>query len=112
MTMSPTRHWLLERQPVSPGFDLTGDVERQIDTADGERRLGRERAGVELAARGRLAHRLLDLALRRDADLLEELAHAHVEGVFVHVVLQILAGCERRLGIRRAPAFTIADQRE
>jgi hypothetical protein len=30
---------------------------------------------------------LLDLALRRDPDFLQKLAHAHVEGVFVHGVL-------------------------
>src|SRR2546430_731904 len=53
-----------------------------------------------------------DLALRRHADLLEELAYTHIEGIFVHVVLQLLTGRKYRRGIRRALAFAVADQRE
>ena len=39
---------------------------------------------LDAAARNRLAHRLLDLALRGDADLLQEFSQARIEHVFVH----------------------------
>jgi hypothetical protein len=38
---------------------------------------------LEVAGRERVAHRLLDLALRGDADLLEEFTQAGVEDVLV-----------------------------
>ena len=43
------------------------------------------RAVGEAASAERGAHRDLDLALRGHADGLQELAHVHVEAVFVHL---------------------------
>src|SRR6476619_5626650 len=78
---------------VLPRFHLAADVDRQIDAADREGRLGGQRDALELAARGRIAHRLLELALRGHADLLEELAPAHVECVCVHGNPPASGGC-------------------
>src|SRR5262249_24108642 len=61
---------------------------REVYAADRDHRFRRQPVAVlEPAARRRLADRRLYLALRRDAQLLEELAHADVEGFLVHGVL-------------------------
>src|SRR5579864_3730931 len=68
-------------------FQLDGafDFDRQTDAVDGQRRLcGQCFVALELAAADGAAHRLLDLALRRDADLFQKFAHADVQGLFVH----------------------------
>src|SRR4030088_606371 len=66
-------------------FDLVGDLVRKIDAADGENHFGRQFfVALETAGSDGVAHRLFDLALRGDADLLEKSAQAGVENVFVH----------------------------
>src|SRR5712692_2590355 len=70
-----TRSWLAACFGPSPQPDL-GDAQRHLRFE--EARLG------ELAGGERVAHRELDLALRSDADDLEEFADIHVETVFVH----------------------------
>src|SRR5688500_16455422 len=82
---------------ASAGLHLARHIERQVDPADGERRFGGQRAAFQLAARFRLTHRLLDLALCRYADLLQELAHAHVECIFVHMNLHYVGVSARPL---------------
>src|SRR3954454_13848445 len=68
-----------------PQFDLVGDLMGEADAADGENHPGRQfLVALEAAGFQRVAHRLLDFALRGDADLLEEFAQAGVENVFVH----------------------------
>src|SRR5689334_16128109 len=65
---------------------------RQADASDGEHHLGRQLfITLELAGGDRVAHRLFDLALRGDADLLEEATQAAVKTVFVHDDLRSLA---------------------
>src|SRR5882757_8424418 len=50
-----------------PQLDLVGDLMGQVDAADGENHFGREFfVALEAAARDRVAHRLLDFALRGD----------------------------------------------
>src|SRR5262245_26772307 len=70
--------WLLQRDPA---VDLMGEIE----LLDGQDHMGLELGlALEFSVRQRLPHRLLDLALRGDPDLLEEFAQLHVEHVFVH----------------------------
>ena len=71
-------------------FEVDGAVDRvrQSDVADGEHHMRLEaRLALELALGGRLADRLLDLALRGDADDLEKLAQRGIQGLFVHGAL-------------------------
>src|ERR1700746_1489293 len=66
-------------------LDLVGDLMRQADAAERENHFGRQLfVALETAGFHRVAHRLFDLALRGDADLLEKFAQAGVENVFVH----------------------------
>src|SRR6185436_4538548 len=85
---------------------VDGDIERNRRQHDAPRDL--ERALVlELTLGQRLAHRLFDLALRRDAHGLEEFAQAHVEIVFVH--RSLLAWPYHRRGVLRAPSLRRSD---
>src|SRR5207302_5064010 len=60
----------------------------QAEARDLERHVRRQRlAALELAAHHGVLHRLLDLALRVDADHLQELADAEVERFLVHAYL-------------------------
>src|SRR5258707_15793330 len=73
-----------------PQFDLVLDLMREVDAADGEDDFGRQFfVALEAAGFHRVAHRLLDLALRGDADFLQKFAQAGVEDVFVHGGLRI-----------------------
>src|SRR5438132_2371719 len=66
-------------------IDLARDFMAQADAADGEHHFRRQFfVALEAAARDRIAHRFLDLALRSDADLLEEATQAAVEAIFIH----------------------------
>src|SRR4029077_12452407 len=66
-------------------LDGAFDLHRQADAADGEDHFGRQSLiAFELAAADGGPHRLLDLALRGDADLLEKFAHADVQYILVH----------------------------
>jgi hypothetical protein len=57
----------------------------EVDAADGENDFGRQFfVALEAAGFERVAHYLFDLALRGDADLLQEFAQAGVEDVFIH----------------------------
>jgi hypothetical protein len=70
-------------------FDLVVDLMREADGADGQDHLGRQLlVTLEAAGRERIAHGLLDLALRADADLLQKFSQARVEQVFIHDGLQ------------------------
>src|SRR6185295_1963008 len=69
----------------SAQFDVALDLMRKIQAAERHHRLGGEFfVALELALGERGAHRLLDLALGRDAQRLEEFADAVVEDVFIH----------------------------
>src|SRR5580692_3805928 len=66
-------------------LDGAFDLHRQADPFDGEDHFGRQGLiAFELAAADGSPHRLLDLALRGDADFLEEFAHADVQYILVH----------------------------
>src|ERR1700761_1426798 len=70
---------------VLPQLDLVADLMREADAADGQHDFRRQLlVAFEAAGRERIAHRLLDLALRGDADLLQEPAQTAVEDVLVH----------------------------
>src|SRR5581483_2598807 len=76
-----------------PQLDLVRDLMAQADAADGQHHLRRQLLmAFQAAGRERLAHRLLDLALRGDADLLQETAQTAVEDVLVHCSLPGLVG--------------------
>src|SRR5580704_12235387 len=77
------------RTLASPAFsfelDVALDLDRKADAVERQDHFHRQSlVALELAAGDGFAHRLLDLALRGDADLLKKLAHAHVEYVLVH----------------------------
>src|SRR4249920_3441608 len=75
---------------------------READAADGQNHLCRQLLiTLELAGRDGVAHGLFDLALRGDADLLEESAQAGVEDVFVHEGLLIMAWSDCSASARR-----------
>src|SRR3954471_7034168 len=66
-------------------LNLFRNLMRQADAANCQNHFGSQRfVALETAAGDGVAHCLLDLALRGDADFLEEAAQAGVEGVFVH----------------------------
>src|SRR5580700_1488996 len=76
-------------------FSLTGqrllqldgafDLHRQADPFDREDHFGRQSLiAFEFAAADGGSHRLLDFALRGDADLFEKFAHADVQCILVH----------------------------
>src|SRR5690348_12176969 len=70
---------------MSPKRDLVADLMHEADAAHGQHHLGRQLLVSPQTAVGEcVAHRLLDLALRGDTNLLEKLAQACVEDVFVH----------------------------
>src|ERR1051325_6549393 len=70
---------------ISFELDLALDRPGEADAGDRDGRLGGQLlVALEATVGERLAHRLLDLALGGDAERLEELADAGVEGVFVH----------------------------
>src|SRR5437879_2543372 len=76
----------------------------EADAAEGEDHLGRQFfVALEAAARDRVAHRLLDFALRGDADLLEKSTQAGIENVFVHVRLLIAPRSYTDKGVARTP---------
>src|SRR6202022_233352 len=60
---------------------------------------------LEAAGFHRVAHRLLDFALRGDADLLEKLAQAGVENVFVHNDLLIALDHTLITALHEPPSF-------
>src|SRR5262245_4504652 len=67
-------------------LDRAVDLERKRNSTNRDRGFCRQRlAALESAARHRIAHRLFDLTLRSDAELLEELAHAGIQYLLVHV---------------------------
>src|ERR1700744_4520087 len=73
------------RRTGFPHLDLVRDLGAQADAADGEHDLRRQLlVALETASRERVAHRLLDLALRGDADLLQEPEQTAGEDVLVH----------------------------
>src|ERR1700758_3646213 len=72
---------------------LVADLMRETDAADGQHHFCRQLLmALQAAGRERVAHRLLDLALRGDADLLQESAQTGVEDVLVHCSLPGLVG--------------------
>src|SRR5581483_1576633 len=72
----------------SASFDLAVDMMLEAESGDREHHLRVERRVLlELALAERLAHGLLDLALRGDPHHLQEFTDFHVEGVFVHRVV-------------------------
>jgi hypothetical protein len=71
--------------------DLAVEPDLEPEGRNRERHARRKRLGVDAGSDG-LGHRLLDLALRVDADRLEEFADALVECVVVHRCLQAGAG--------------------
>src|ERR1700738_5057074 len=84
----PTRGGGIQRTPCLTEFDLVGARGGEVDAAEGENHFGRQLlVALEAAARDRVAHRLLDLALRGDADLLQKSTQAGVENDFVHDAL-------------------------
>jgi hypothetical protein len=67
-------------------LDLVIDLVGQANAVDGQNDLrGQLLVTFQLAACKRIAHRLLDLALRGDADPLEKFAQARIEHVLIHV---------------------------
>jgi hypothetical protein len=73
-------------------LDFARDLERQADTFDLQRHPGRKPlVRLEPAQRGGVPDRLLDLALRRDSDLLKKLANADIQCIFVHRCLLAFA---------------------
>src|ERR1700681_4031764 len=74
-----------------PQLNLVGPLVGKADTADGEHHLRRQLlVALETAGGHCITHRLLDFALRGDADFFQELAQAGVEDVFVHDDLLML----------------------
>src|SRR5271166_6605139 len=66
-------------------LDRAVDLDRKPDSPDCKRHLCRQRlVPFELAIGKRGADRLLDFALRGNADLFEKLAYAHIEYFFIH----------------------------
>src|SRR6202166_1791203 len=84
---------------------------RQADAAEGQNHFGRQLlVALEAAVGHRVAHRLLDLTLRGDADFLEKSAQAGVEDVFVHEgPLEVTGGPDGLACIRRDRA--VCDRR-
>src|SRR5512146_2358911 len=74
------------REPASHrSLQLDGAVERNVDVGDRQAHVRGEAVAVlDRAAFHALRDRALDLALRADADHLQELADAQVERLFVH----------------------------
>src|ERR1700761_1793348 len=78
---------------VLPQLDLVADLMREADAADGQHDFRRQLlVAFQVAGGERITHRLLDLALRGDADLLQESAQTAVEDVLVHCSLPGLLG--------------------
>src|SRR5262249_4498777 len=76
---------LAARALQSAELDLAGHLVRQTRAAERHHRLGGQFfMAIKLAFGDRLAHRLLDLALRAHAQRLEEFANAAVENVLLH----------------------------
>src|SRR4051794_29010612 len=76
-----------------PQLDLVADLVGQADAADGQHDFRRQLlVTLQAAARERVAHRLLDLALRGDADLFQKPPQTAVEDVLVHCNLSYLVG--------------------
>src|SRR6266566_7055787 len=65
-------------------FDIAVDFKFEINAADRNDSLSWQCAAGQFSLRIGVANRLLDLSLGSDAELLEELAYAGVEGVVVH----------------------------
>src|SRR5258708_1898710 len=66
-------------------LDIAVDLESEVDTADCDDGLCRQSfATLQLPLRVSIAHCLFDSPLGGDAALLEEFAHAGVEGFLVH----------------------------
>src|ERR1700704_107985 len=87
-------------------FDLVGDLVRKIDAADGENHFGRQFfVALETAGSDGVAHRLFNLALRGDADLLEKSAQAGVENIFVHDDLLIALDHTRITALHEPSSF-------
>jgi hypothetical protein len=66
-------------------LDRALDLDREAYAFDGQYRFGRQcLVSFQSAAADGRPHRLLDIALRGDADFLEKLAHADVESILIH----------------------------
>src|ERR1700722_5816456 len=79
-----------EGSATSSQLDIAVDLEREVYAADRDDGFRRQPVDVlQPPVRRRLAHRLLDFALRCDAERPEELAHAGVKGFLVHGVLLV-----------------------
>src|SRR6185312_13634605 len=73
-------------------LDLVGDLVRKRDAADGQHHLRRQfLVALQRAGLDGVAHGLFDLALRGDADLLQEFPQAGVEDILVHASLPVRA---------------------
>src|ERR1700674_4198446 len=82
-----SRGGLLQPPPEdrSRQFDVAIDLEFEVDPAERHDSLRRQSfAALQPALRNGIAHSVLDLALRGDAELLEELAYAGIENLLVH----------------------------
>ena len=85
-------------------LDGAGDLVAQADLADGQHHLGLQRlVALDPAAGDRRADGAFDLALRGDADGLQEFAQRGVEDLFVHGDL-LEKGMFGPILVRRAPA--------
>src|SRR5688572_2373580 len=94
-------------------FELDLAVHNQVQSCAGKsyRRLSLQcLASVQSALSERLPYCVLDLTLRSNSGLLEKLAHAHVECIFVHGYLLSSAGAicqaDPRLGMQYSGAMS------
>jgi hypothetical protein len=72
-------------ESVSVKLDGALDLDRQAEAFDGEQYLGRQGLiAFQPAAGDGRAYRLLDFALRRDADFFQKLAYTDIESFLVH----------------------------